>query len=350
MFNQYGYGGYLAYGKIAGVLGIFKDSYGRGAGVAMVCTAGEDQDGALCYPKCKDGYRGAGPVCWQACPAGYRDDGPFCAKPEPYGRGAGYAWQFGDGATGAGPTASHTYAAPGSFTVSLTLTGNGGTTATTSHVVSPTAAAVLAADSFNRTVASGWGNADTGGAWTTSSGASVAPGAGRLTIATPGGSASALLPGVVSSASDVTVTVAVDKVASSGEYFYLVGRRVGTNREYRVIGQLRPDGTVAIGLSKLDNSATETLLKALAVAPGVTYGAGTSLTVRFAVTGTNPTSLRAKVWASGQAEPSAWATDQTDASASLQAAGGVGVRAYLSGSTSNAPVTFALTRFTAVAA
>ena len=56
-----GYGGYLAYGKIAGVLGIFKDSYGRGAGVAMVCAADEDQDGALCYPKCKDGYHGGRP-------------------------------------------------------------------------------------------------------------------------------------------------------------------------------------------------------------------------------------------------------------------------------------------------
>ena len=63
-----GYGGYLAYGKIAGVLGFFKDSYGRGAGVAMVCATGEDQDGALCYPKCNDGYRGAGPVCWQSPP------------------------------------------------------------------------------------------------------------------------------------------------------------------------------------------------------------------------------------------------------------------------------------------
>jgi hypothetical protein len=91
-----GYGGYLVYGKMAGMFGLFKNSYGRGVGIVMVCAADEDQDGALCYPKCKDGYRGVGPVCWQACPAGFRDDGAFCAKPEPYGRGAGYPWQFGD--------------------------------------------------------------------------------------------------------------------------------------------------------------------------------------------------------------------------------------------------------------
>jgi hypothetical protein len=35
-------------------------------------------------------------VCWQSCPDGFRDDGGFCAKPEAYGRGAGYPWQFGD--------------------------------------------------------------------------------------------------------------------------------------------------------------------------------------------------------------------------------------------------------------
>ncbi len=91
-----GYAGYLAYGQVARMLGLFRDSYGRGVGVAMVCGPDEEQNGALCYPKCKDGYAGVGPVCWQACPAGYRDDGAFCAKPEPYGRGAGYAWQFGD--------------------------------------------------------------------------------------------------------------------------------------------------------------------------------------------------------------------------------------------------------------
>ena len=40
--------------------------------------------------------KGVGPVCWQSCPDGWRDDGAFCAKPEAYGRGAGYPWKFGD--------------------------------------------------------------------------------------------------------------------------------------------------------------------------------------------------------------------------------------------------------------
>ena len=93
-----GYGGYVGYQKVHGVfrtaskiLGIVKDSYGRGAGIPMGCGSDEDKDGALCYPKCNEGYHGVGPVCWQECPTGFRDDGAFCAKPHPYGRGAGYA-------------------------------------------------------------------------------------------------------------------------------------------------------------------------------------------------------------------------------------------------------------------
>jgi hypothetical protein len=97
-----GYTGYLAYGKVAGMFGLIKNSYGRGVGIAMICAPNEQQDGALCYPKCREGYQGVGPVCWQACPAGFRDDGAFCAKPEPYGRGAGYAWHVEDGFSDAG--------------------------------------------------------------------------------------------------------------------------------------------------------------------------------------------------------------------------------------------------------
>src|SRR5438046_2941788 len=32
-----------------------------------------------------------------------------------------YAWNFGDGGAGSGPTASHTYTAPGNYTITLTV-------------------------------------------------------------------------------------------------------------------------------------------------------------------------------------------------------------------------------------
>jgi surface antigen/PKD repeat protein len=47
---------------------------------------------------------------------------------DPDGTIVTYAWDFGDGTSGTGATASHPYLAEGTFTVSLTVTDNGGTT------------------------------------------------------------------------------------------------------------------------------------------------------------------------------------------------------------------------------
>jgi hypothetical protein len=75
-----------------------KPSYGRGVGVlAQACSDGKELNASLCNVPCRAGFSGLGPMCWQNCPSGYRDDGAFCAKPDAYGRGAGYPWQFGDG-------------------------------------------------------------------------------------------------------------------------------------------------------------------------------------------------------------------------------------------------------------
>ena len=58
---------------------------------------------------------------------------------DPDGWIVSYRYTFGDGGTAGGPVGPHTYAAPGTYTVSLTVTDQDGATATTSKSVSVTA-------------------------------------------------------------------------------------------------------------------------------------------------------------------------------------------------------------------
>jgi hypothetical protein len=81
---------------------------------------------------------------------------------------------------------------------------------------------------------------------------------------------------------------------------------------------------------------TETVLQTQMVS-GLTVAAGDKLNFKVQASGTSPTTLRAKVWKVGTAEPAAWGTSLTDNNAALQAAGSIGLEAYLSGSATNAP-------------
>jgi PKD repeat protein len=55
----------------------------------------------------------------------------------PAGSIAGYAWAFGDGVSLNGETVSHTYGRAGNYTVTLTVTDNGGSTGSVSKAVNP---------------------------------------------------------------------------------------------------------------------------------------------------------------------------------------------------------------------
>jgi hypothetical protein len=271
---------------------------------------------------------------------------------------AGYSWAFGDGTTGSGAQAQHTYAAAGTYQVTLTVTDDRGATGTVTKPVTVTAPATppptttaFASDVFARTVTNGLGSADVGGAWTTSGTAAnfaVSPGTAALTLRTPATQLSAWLGSTLRTDTDLRATFAIDRVPTgNGIYLDVVGRRVSANNEYRAEVLLRSSGDIDVGLAALRGSSTEAEIQPVRRLTGVTYAAGTQLNVRFQVTGTSPTTLRLKVWPAGSAEPTAWQLTATDAGAALQNPGAVGVTAYLSSSATNAPVVVRMSALTA---
>lgn len=267
---------------------------------------------------------------------------------DPDGTISSYSWNFGDGGTGTGVSVQHNYASSGNYTITLTVTDNDGATDVAAQTVTVASdpGGALAADAFGRTVASGWGTADSGGAWSVAGSLSyysVSGGDGRMNMVA-GRGPSAYLGSVFSSASDTTVTLSLDRIGNGGGTFMgIIGRKVGTS-EYR--GKVKVDaaGAVTVQLSRLSGN-TETTLGQFVT--GLSVTAGQQLQLRVQATGTSPTTLRAKAWRTGTAEPGSWQLSTTDNTvAALQAAGNVGLLAYLSGSATNAPVNALFDDFT----
>jgi len=260
-----------------------------------------------------------------------------------------YAWNFGDGATGTGKTATHTYLTGDTYTVTLTVTDNSGATDVVSHGVTVTApaAGVLASDTFTRTLATGWGTADTGGAWTLTGSSSlfaVTGGAGTMSIGA-GKGPMAHLAGVSSLNTDLSADVAIDKLPDVGSvYIGLTGRGTGTD-SYRGSALIGTTGGVRVNVTKVV-AGVETAVSTTVTVSGLTYAPGAVLHIRMQVTGTGTTTIRIRAW-SGATEPTTWQMTSTDTTASLQNAGGVGIRGYLSASTTNGPVSLKLDKIVA---
>ena len=254
-----------------------------------------------------------------------------------------YAWSFGDGQNGSGVSPSHNYAVPGTYPVSLTVTDDDGATDTVSHDVTVTSGVqVIASDQFERTTTNSWGSADVGGPWTvtsTSGVSSVSGGKGRLVMIAAGKGPTAYLNGPTTTDLDLQLQLSVDTVptGSGARVDQSVVLRRNAGGDYRAMVRLLTDGRVRVDFLRT-LSGTQTAIGGQVFVPGLTYAAGDVLDVRAQARGTSPTTLRAKVWRDGTAEPSAWTNSTTDSSAALQAAGSIGLTPYLGSSATNAPI------------
>ncbi|THG30800.1 hypothetical protein [Naasia lichenicola] len=222
-------------------------------------------------------------------------------------------------------------------TVSITVagaTGGGGGGGTT-----PTGSS--ATDTFNRSATGSWGNATSGGAWTSSSGTtgyySVAD-QGKLTLPASK-TAEAYLTGVTSSNANVSAQVSFSAVPQgSSAYASVIGRRIGTD-DYRARAVVGSDGSVNLQLQRSGSTIASQIVAGLSVS------ANTQYQIRLQVTGTAPTTIRAKIWRAGTSEPSSWTVTTTDATAALQNAGHTGLGGYLGSSTTNGPIVISFDDF-----
>jgi PKD repeat protein len=264
------------------------------------------------------------------------------------GKIVSYAWDFGDGATASDARASHVYAAAGTYRVALTVTDDRGGKASTSKDVTVTAppepeTLTSASDAFDRSVASGWGSAPQGGAWTqagSASGFSVANGAGVIATAA-GQTRTVTLPELMSTSTDSVVSFSIAEAPGSGsQYVSVIGRQVGPDAyTARVVVQSN-------GVLQLQVRRGATTLQAVNVSAAI-HAAGKPVNVRFQVSGEGTTTLNAKVWTTG-AEPAAWNVTATDTTAGLQARGTVGVSTYVPSSAPTTTVSFLEYRVTPV--
>ena len=249
-----------------------------------------------------------------------------------------YAWDFGDGTTGSGATTSRTYAAAGTYTATLAVTDDDGATSSTSAQVTVTAPSsnVLAADGFGRTVANGFGAAQVGGNWSLSGTAAnfaVNGGAGRITLPSGGVSRAATLASVAAADVEARLDLALDKVATGGGTSISVTvRKVGSS-EYRLRAQVKPTA-VTVVLQRVVSGAEATITS---VNLPTALAAGTVVHLRLRATGSGPTALAGKVWFGAASEPAGWTIQANDSTPALQGAGGVGVHAYISSSSTNLP-------------
>jgi PKD repeat protein len=240
-----------------------------------------------------------------------------------------YAWSFGDGGTATGATSSHRYGKAGKYSVALTVTDDDGAASTITAAVSVGAppskpGSLLASDVFSRKLKNSWGKSTLGGPWKLSGGSSsfsVSGGKGRITL-TPSANRNATLP-TVSTTSTVSKTKLALTVPKSGSVsLTLIGRQVGDSYYgARIV-------LSAGGVARVYALRDETQLGTSSYRVKGRYKSGKALQLKTQVSGTNPTTVKVKVWTAGKSEPSKWRLVATDSTAALQTAGSVGLKAY----------------------
>jgi hypothetical protein len=184
-------------------------------------------------------------------------------------------------------------------------------------------------DTFTRTVANGWGSADTGQAYT------IVPSSGlaaNFSVTTSPFGHGRIQPSVISDEQyalismlganrDMVSDVFISATPASGTLnMGLTGRYVDVNNEYHTEIQVAVGGAITLRIMKRVGGVATQLSS---VATGITLIADTKYTLRFQVIGTE---LKSKLWTSGTPEPGTWTSEVSDATLTTGDFAGVFVR------------------------
>lgn len=199
-------------------------------------------------------------------------------------------------------------------------------------------------DTFTRTVASGWGTADTGQSWSVTGGSvadySVASGTGRQTHPAINTLHYSVVPSVSANVSVVTDWMMPLVPSGDSNYVFVFSRYADTTHFYFVRVQVTPAGAMILTLRK--RNGAETQISGSVTSP-LTFTPGAWYRLRFETDGAM---LRARLWPRGQAESEAWDIQDNDSDLTLP--GSVGVRSLIgSASTVAVPYTFEFDNFEA---
>lgn len=187
--------------------------------------------------------------------------------------------------------------------------------------------AATVVDSFSRTTSNGWGTADIGGAWTVVTNPanwSTSPSSGSAAVAvnTEEYAYSAAVARDVDVTAKLTDQLGGCAGGSCASLVYLLVRyQTGSGAYYRIgMGQDSTGDTFLRG----ELSAGGSLWSDYDT--GVPVAANAAFRIHVQVQGTSPTTIRARLWQDGTAEPGTWQETVVDSTAGLQQAGHLGAR------------------------
>lgn len=163
---------------------------------------------------------------------------------------------------------------------------------------------------------------------------------GLMNVMAPNTRRSAHLNNVSVRDLDAAFRVKTDKASvGGGQIAFLVVRRQGIGTEYLLRARFPTDGSVRLQAERYD-AGSKQLLGSEYYVVGLKHSANVYIRLRAQVFGINPTTIRMKAWADNAVEPTNWQFRVTDSTSSLQQPGVLGLRSFLGGSATNAPVLF----------